>query len=144
MNPPRGPQVPLDGQPAEQPPDLLVYYDGACPLCRAEIAHYRRQEGAERLAFVDASDAACQPGPGLDRAAALARFHVRDREGRLVSGAAGFVRIWAVLPRWRWAARLARLPGAAALLEAGYRGFLPLRPGLAWLVRRLGGGGGPR
>ncbi|MBS7538016.1 thiol-disulfide oxidoreductase DCC family protein [Ancylobacter lacus] len=129
---------------AEEEPDLTVYYDGGCPLCRAEIAHYRRQEGAHRVAFTDVSDTGCQPGPDLDRATALARFHVRDREGRLVSGAAAFVRVWATLPRWRWAARLARLPGATALLEAGYRAFLPLRPRLARLVRRFGGGSGPR
>jgi predicted DCC family thiol-disulfide oxidoreductase YuxK len=128
------------GQPAADP-SLTVYYDGACPLCRAEIAHYRGQRGAAALHFVDvAAGGAC--GADLTPAQALARFHVRDANGRLASGAAGFVAIWQRLPGWRWAARLAALPGVTPLLEAGYRAFLPLRPALSrrlgpWLARHL-------
>jgi len=114
---------------------LTVYYDGACPLCRMEISHYRKQEGAERIAFVDVEQAQDAPGPDLTREAALARFHVRGADGALVSGAAAFTRVWSALPRWRWAARLAALPGALWLLERAYRGFLPLRPFIARAMR---------
>ncbi|WP_372422568.1 thiol-disulfide oxidoreductase DCC family protein [Salinarimonas chemoclinalis] len=121
---------------AGQVPELTVYYDGACPLCRAEIGHYSRCRGAERVAFVDVSDVAADPGPDLPREAALARFHVRDARGGLVSGAAGFARLWRVLPAWRPAAAIARLPGVRTLLELAYRGFLPLRPHLARMLER--------
>jgi len=121
-------------------PALTVYYDGACPLCRVEIAHYRRQQGADVLCFVDVAEpTAC--GPGLSHAQALARFHVRDAEGRLLSGAAAFVGLWQHLPRWRWLGRVAAWPPVLALLELGYRAFLPLRPTLSrrvgpWLAAR--------
>ncbi|GGK49387.1 thiol-disulfide oxidoreductase DCC family protein [Salinarimonas ramus] len=117
-------------------PDLTVYYDGACPLCRAEIGHYTRCEGAERIAFVDVSSESADPGPDLSREAALARFHVRDAHGTLASGGAGFAALWRTLPRWRVAGRLAALPGVRTLLELAYRGFLPLRPALVRLWKR--------
>jgi predicted DCC family thiol-disulfide oxidoreductase YuxK len=117
---------------------LTVYYDGACPLCTIEIDHYKRQAGSENLCFVDASSTG-ELGDDLSKDAALSRFHIRDENGRLVSGAAGFARIWAVLPRWQWAARLARLPGVTPLLELAYRAFLPLRPALARLAARRSG-----
>ena len=115
-------------------PDLTVYYDGSCPLCRTEISHYRRQEGAGAIDFVDVSRDGADCGAGLDREAAMARFHVRGRDGALVSGAAGFVRVWTALAGWRWAARLAAVPGVLWVLEGGYRLLLPVR---RWLSSRL-------
>jgi len=117
-------------------PALTIYFDGSCPLCRAEIAHYRRQEGATKLCFRDVS----QPDgidPDLAREQAMARFHVRRSDGQIVSGAAAFVSIWSLLPRWRWAARIATLPYMMALLEGGYRLFLPARPALSWAFGRV-------
>ena len=116
-------------------PDLTVYYDGSCPLCSLEIDHYKRQSGAEALCFVDASSSA-DLGNDLNRDTALGRFHVRDAKGELLSGARGFVAIWAILPRWRWAAWLAGLPAVTPLLELAYRGFLPMRPWLARVMAR--------
>lgn len=112
-----------------RPAALTVYYDGACPVCRREIALYRSQPGAEQLCWVDAAH--CEPqalGPGLDRATALARLHVRDERGRLVSGARGFLALWQGLPRWAWLGRLLNRGPLPALLELGYRLFLRLRP----------------
>jgi predicted DCC family thiol-disulfide oxidoreductase YuxK len=124
---------------------LTVYYDGGCPLCRLEIGHYRACEGADRVAFVDVGRGApaSDLGAGLDREAALRRFHVRDGAGRLVSGAAAFARLWQTLPGWRWLGRLVtvRVLGRRPLLamaEVAYRLFLPLRPRLARLVARFG------
>lgn len=116
-----------------------VFYDGGCPLCRAEIGLYRKAAGAQELEFVDISDPAADLPVGLSREAALARFHLRASDGRLVSGAAAFAELWSHLPRWRGLARIARWPGVSALLELAYRGFLRLRPGLVWLFTRLTG-----
>ncbi len=131
------------------PGTLTVLYDGACPLCRREIAHYQaltqalasRPEGAApapAVHFSDVSDAGTALPAGRDRGALLRRFHVQRADGTLVDGAAAFVELWARLPGWRWLARLARLPGVTPLLELAYRAFLPLRPALQRLARRRG------
>lgn len=116
---------------------LTVLYDGGCPLCRREIAHVQglaQRQGDAGLCFVDISaDAACVAD---ERAALLARFHVQRGDGTRLDGAAAFVAMWQRLPGWRWLARLARLPGAMPLLEAGYRGFLRVRPAMQQLARR--------
>ena len=118
--------------------ELTVYYDGACPLCRAEIGHYRGCEGGESLNFVDVGKDDAGLGPDLDRAAARRRFHVRDADGRLRSGAAAFARLWLALPRWRWLGRIAGFPPVLPLAEIAYRLTLRLRPRLARLVARYG------
>lgn len=115
-------------------PELTVYYDGSCPLCRREIALYQRQRGAEQLAWHDIS-AGAPTGPGLSCEAAMRRFHVRDAQGRLHSGAAGFARLWRSLPGWRVLGWLAAVPPISWLLELAYRAFLPLRPRLQRWVR---------
>ncbi len=122
---------------AADPDRLTVYYDGSCPLCRAEIGHYARQVGSDGLCFVDVSDPAAPLADDLGREAALERFHVRTPQGDLVSGAAAFAKIWRVLPSWRWAARLARVPGVTPLLELAYRAFLPVRPMLSRMAGRM-------
>lgn len=103
-----------------------VFFDGGCPVCRAEIAVYRGMEGGDSIAWRDAS--AGEAPPEIGPAAALARFHVRRADGTLVSGFRAFLAVWRANPR---------LAGAASLLdrapflwagEAGYRLFLLLRP----------------
>lgn len=118
-------------------PDLTVFYDGACPLCRREIGFYRRLEGSEQIEWIDVSaGSAGSVAPGLCRTDALKRFHVRLADGRLESGARGFAELWAALPAFRWLGAIARLPVISSVLEVAYRGFLRIRPALTRRARR--------
>lgn len=114
-----------------------VFFDGSCPLCRAEIGHYRRKDRAGALCFIDISEADAIPPEGTCRQRAMERFHVRASDGRILTGAAAFVEVWSRLPGWRWAARAASLPGALTALELGYRLFLPVRPFLSRLFGQV-------
>lgn len=113
-----------------------VYFDGSCPLCRAEIRYYQRQDQDRALCFVDISETGVVPRDGITQERAMKRFHVRASDGRVLSGAAAFVEVWTCLPRWRWAARAASLPGALIALEWGYRIFLPTRPFISHFIGR--------
>ncbi|MCZ4317281.1 DUF393 domain-containing protein [Comamonadaceae bacterium G21597-S1] len=115
---------------------MTVLYDGACPLCRREIGLYRDLPASARLHFEDVSASGAVVPDGVTRAELLARFHVRQADGRLLSGAQAFLAMWALLPGWRWLARAGRIPGVAWLMERAYRGFLRLRPVLQRGARR--------
>jgi predicted DCC family thiol-disulfide oxidoreductase YuxK len=118
-------------------PKSTVFFDSSCPLCRAEIGYYRRQDQAGTLCFVDVSDPGAIIPEGITQQRAMERFHVRANDGTLLSGAAAFVEVWTRLPKWRWAARAASLPGALAALELGYRIFLPVRPIISRVFGRV-------
>ena len=103
---------------SDQNGELAVSFDGACPLCSAEIGAHRNCVGADRVIFVDVSTAgAGTVAPELDRAAALKRFDVRLADELLASGATGFGHLWLALPAWRWLGRIVLLPGLLQLTE---------------------------
>jgi len=110
-----------------------VLFDGSCPLCTAEIGLYRDRDGEGRLCLVDVSAPNAALPEGLDREAAMARFHVIAPNGQLLSGAAAFIEVWRALRGWRWLAGLASLPGVEPVLEVAYRVFLKARPAMVRL-----------
>jgi len=115
--------------------DLTVWYDGACPLCRREIAALRKLDRRRAIRFVDVSEGAPESCP-LSQADLLARFHAREN-GRLLSGAAAFAAMWRAIPVLRPLGELARIPPLPWLLERLYRRFLVVRPRLQrWIARR--------
>lgn len=120
--------------PTPPPSCLTVLYDGSCPLCRREVGVYQGLQPSQPIAWQDVSRAdAALPGDG-QRNTYMARFHVQQPDGTVLSGAAAFVALWATLPGWRWLAKLARLPGATASMEWLYCRFLVVRP---WLQKAV-------
>ena len=101
---------------------------------------YRRLPEATAIAWVDVS-AGQDLGGALSCEAAMARFHVRDRQGCLFSGAAAFSRMWRVFPGWRWLGYVSAWPPMSWLFELAYRLFLPLRPSLQKWARQWSGEG---
>ena len=90
-----------------------ILYNGACPICRREIEHYRRidQRDDQALAFADISESSpLLDRHGLDQDAAKRRLHVLDANGELLAGIPAFAAIWDRLPRYRWLSAIVRLP----------------------------------
>jgi predicted DCC family thiol-disulfide oxidoreductase YuxK len=107
---------------------LTVFYDGACPLCRREIAFYQGLDRGQRLQWRDVSQTAECPD-GYCQTDLLARFHVMTDAGRMLSGAQAFAAVWRALPApWPLLGRVAQWPVIDWLLEGAYRLFLRLRP----------------
>jgi len=126
--------TPFTTEPANNGDGLTVMFDGACPLCRREIGLYQSLTPLVTVQWLDVSEGHAGISPA-EQARYMARFHVRQKDGRLLSGAAAFVALWLTMPGWRWLGRLGQFPGAMPLLEWMYSGFLHLRPHLQRWVR---------
>lgn len=109
---------------------VKVWFDGACPLCRREIALMRRLDKRGAINFVDVAEGA-DPSCPIDRTALLARFHAEEN-GVVHDGAAAFAAMWRTIPLLRPLGLAARNGAVLKVLEAAYLQFLKVRP---WLQR---------
>lgn len=129
----------LNSKAADTERRLTIFYDGSCPLCRKEIAFYRRRRGADALEWQDVSNCGSdEVVPGLSAATAMQRFHVRLPDGSLASGGDAFRAIWRRLPLMKPLAILSDLPGMQWLLNAAYDRFLPFRARLQHAAGGMG------
>lgn len=109
----------------------ILFFDGDCPLCSREVAHYRRLDRASRVEWVDLNKH--QPrllAYGIDTQRAMARIHAVTSHGQVVSGVPAFITVWRELPYYRVLASLARWPGLVRVLDRAYDRFA------AWRLRR--------
>ena len=110
---------------------IIVWYDGACPLCIREIALMRRLDARHAIDFRDIApaNAVCP----LDRQLMLARVHASE-DGVILSGAAAFAAMWRAIPLLKPLGFIARNRLVLRLLERLYNRFLIIRPRLQKLM----------
>jgi predicted DCC family thiol-disulfide oxidoreductase YuxK len=117
-------------------PLLKVYFDGLCPLCSKEIDYYRTKKGAERSSWLDITatgfDARAE---GLDPDKIHAVFHVKTREGAILTGVDAFIEIWKTIPALKSWVTVSGVPGAKPVMKLGYTLFARVRPYLPRLKR---------
>ena len=115
-----------------------VFYDGSCPLCAREIKFYQRQTDANKISWVDVySNAFENESHGLNRKIAIKRFHVVLSNGKLLSGAHAFIRLWLSLENFYFFGRLLNTKITIFILEKLYVLFLRFRPPIQWIFRRF-------
>ncbi len=117
---------------------VTTYYNGSCPICSAEIEHYKRIALPEHgLAWCDlAAHPDALRDRSIDPVAAKKRLHAIGPDGALHSGIDAFALIWQRLPRYRWLYRLMRTPVLKPMGEALYDHLLA--PALFHWNRRRG------
>lgn len=100
-------------------PALL--YDGACPLCRREIALVRRLTSKNKVAFVDVHTLAPEHyPPGKNQADLLLDLHLVWPDGHIDQGLDANVRLWRQTPfGWLW--RVFDLPLVRPMAHWTYR-----------------------
>ena len=84
---------------------LTLFYDGACPLCQAEILFLSGRNQANLLDFVDINSTQFDPlKVGVSCEAALAAMYGQFASGKLIQGVSVFPEAYrrANLPRMAW------------------------------------------
>lgn len=115
---------------------LTAFYDGGCPLCRREIAHYRRMDRRSLIRWIDiTTNQSALDAAGLELVTAMRRIHAREPDGRLVQGVSAFVAIWRRLPWYRHLAGLVTALRLVGPLDRAYARFADWR-----LARRCADG----
>ena len=122
---------------------LTLFYDGACPLCQAEILFLSGRNQAGLLNFVDINSKAYDPlKVGVSCEEALAAMYGQYADGTLIHGVTVFPEAYrrAELQTLAWIfSRKSMQP----VLKMGYRFFAKNRhaisrvfgPGALWLVK---------
>jgi predicted DCC family thiol-disulfide oxidoreductase YuxK len=119
---------------------LKVWWDSACPLCTREISLMKSLDSENRISFIPITKATSINNTcPIDKKTLLARFHAQEEGQDIVDGAAAFAAMWRQIPRLRWLGNAARNGVVLWVLERVYRGFLVVRPGLQWVLRRVEG-----
>jgi predicted DCC family thiol-disulfide oxidoreductase YuxK len=104
-----------------------VYYNSACPVCRAGIAGQRERMAACGATDVEWIDVHSNPERvsevGAPLEAVRERLHVKEDDGSIGVGVDAFERLWSRTRGQRWLAALARVPGLRQLGQLGYNIF---------------------
>ena len=122
---------------------LTLFYDGACPLCQAEILFLSGRNQADLLGFVDINSKAYDPlKVGVSCEEALAAMYGQYADGTLINGVTVFPEAYrrADLPTLAW---IFSRKSIQPILKMGYRFFAKNRhaisrvfgPGALWLVK---------
>lgn len=101
-----------------------MLYDGACPLCQREVAHYQKMDKNNCVDWVDISKMPDQLTKyGVDYHTAMERLHVIDKHGCMQSGVQAFLTVWNTLPYYRWLATVIQFLHLTPVLDRAYIRF---------------------
>ena len=109
---------------------LTLLHDGACPICRADIAVLSARNHRGLLRFVDISVPGFGPAPyGRTQAELDARIHARRADGQMIEGVEVFRLAYRAVGLRPIAAALGWQP-LRPIVDLGYRLFARHRHGL--------------
>ncbi|WP_419688374.1 thiol-disulfide oxidoreductase DCC family protein [Burkholderia theae] len=101
--------------------ELVLYFDGRCPLCVAEMRRLEAWNTRHQLAFVDIAEPGFDPAPlGADLRALNRELHARLPDGRMLTGVDSVFAAYALVGR-SWLVWPLRVPAMRDALAPLYR-----------------------
>ena len=108
----------------ESKPELKVYYNSACPVCKAGIEGQMDKESSCQIRWNDVhNDTSLVEETGSELEFVRKRLHVIDENGRTYNGFDAFISIWRHSPKETWKAKLLGAPGIRQLCQVAYNLF---------------------
>lgn len=102
----------------------IVFYDGGCPLCKKEIAHYQALDKEAVVLWVDITEqGSVLESYGVSFQEAMTELHAVTESGVVVKGVDSFLLIWQNLKFYRHVARLVISLRLNKLLNVIYKSF---------------------
>lgn len=112
---------------SEEEARIKVYYNSACPVCRAGIDGQKDKTTACQVEWADVhADNQAVEEIGEELEYVRERLHLVDEQGVKRMGVDAFIVLWRHSPRERWKARLLSLPLINGLAQLGYKAFARL------------------
>jgi predicted DCC family thiol-disulfide oxidoreductase YuxK len=109
---------------------LKVYYNSACPVCKAGIEGQvcaLREQGVESVEWLDVhADPKLATEVGAELETVRERLHVVDESGQVRVGSDAFAALFAVNRERRWLGRLLELPVLRQACALAYNAFARL------------------
>lgn len=101
-------------------PDLVIFFDGQCPLCCNEMRALKAVDAQARITLVDVhdADAMCRY-PMIDKQYALSILHGIDQQGNPLYGLDVTVLAWRLVNQHRWLF-ITRLPILKGICDRMY------------------------
>ncbi len=106
----------------------IVFYDDACPLCDAEIEHYKKCSAIHTIDWLGIHSRWDEiQHYGFSKETLLRRIHAVKSDGGVVTGAAAFVLIWNSLKYYSLLGRIVTLCRLVPVLDYFYKYFADWR-----------------
>lgn len=102
--------------------NATLIYDGDCPLCCKAMDWVRANAVGAKLDFVSCQDETRQERfPQISEAACMEAIQFVEPDGAVYAADEALPHIFRRLKRWRWVARVLRLPIVRAMSPHAYR-----------------------
>ncbi len=107
--------------------EFEVFYDGECPLCKAEIDLLRKWDRDRAIRFTDFTHSDFDLiSVGKSYNELMSQIHGRTKEGQLVIGADVFRELYRLVGLG-WLVQISEIPGMRQLTNLGYVIFARVR-----------------
>ncbi len=114
-----------------------LIYDASCPLCVAARDWVARNAIAGEFDYVPCqSDERARRFPAVSEQQCMEAMQIVCADGRTYSGDAALPQIFLGLKRWRWVARVLRMPPVSLVSPTVYRWIARHRLAISALIAR--------